>query len=88
MNLYQLAYNAQVYGDHAGWWLVVSDDLEKELAGPSTGRTSPRVSSRSRRDVGHLTLHGLLNFFTRPRPKADIGQHLLLQSSRNSTEGA
>ena len=26
-NYYQLAYNMQVYGEHAGWWLVVSDEL-------------------------------------------------------------
>ena len=38
--LYQLAYTAQVYGDHARWWLVVSDDLEKELTGPSSKRQS------------------------------------------------
>jgi hypothetical protein len=27
MKLYQLAYNVQVYGEHAGWRLVVSDEL-------------------------------------------------------------
>lgn len=34
MKLYQLAPDHKEYGEKAGWWLVVSDDLETELAGP------------------------------------------------------
>jgi hypothetical protein len=34
MKLYQLADTIDVYEDHAGWWMVVSDDMEDELAGP------------------------------------------------------
>jgi hypothetical protein len=32
MKLYQLAFDRSVYGDRAGWWLVVSDDTEDELS--------------------------------------------------------
>lgn len=34
MKLYQLAPDHKEYGDKAEWWLVVSDDLEDEIAGP------------------------------------------------------
>jgi len=34
MTLYQLANDRETYGERALWWLVVSDDLEDELAGP------------------------------------------------------
>ena len=34
MKLYQLANDPATYGDNAGKWLVVSDDLEQELTLP------------------------------------------------------
>ena len=34
MMLWQLAPDSAVYGEHAGWWLVVTDDGDRELAGP------------------------------------------------------
>lgn len=34
MKLYQLADDFDTYGARAGWWLVVSNDLDDELAGP------------------------------------------------------
>lgn len=34
MRLYQLAPDEKEYFEKAGWWLVVSDDGEDELAGP------------------------------------------------------
>jgi hypothetical protein len=34
MKLFQLADDPETYEEQAGWWLVVSDDLEKELSNP------------------------------------------------------
>jgi hypothetical protein len=34
MKLYQLANDVAAYDHRALWWLVVTDDLEDELAGP------------------------------------------------------
>lgn len=34
MKLFQLGPDHKEYGDRAEWWMVVSDDLEDELAGP------------------------------------------------------
>jgi xanthine/CO dehydrogenase XdhC/CoxF family maturation factor len=34
MRLYQLADCTKTYDNRAGWWMVVSDDSEEELAGP------------------------------------------------------
>jgi hypothetical protein len=34
MKLWQLSLDTEVYGDHAGWWVVTTDDQEDEIAGP------------------------------------------------------
>jgi hypothetical protein len=34
MKLFELADDPETYGDQAGWWLVVSDDIEVEISGP------------------------------------------------------
>jgi hypothetical protein len=38
MKLFQLADDPQVYPETAGYWMVVSDDMEDELAGPFAAR--------------------------------------------------
>jgi hypothetical protein len=38
MKLYQLADDVGTYGEQAGWWMVVSDDSDMELAGPFQDR--------------------------------------------------
>lgn len=38
MKLFQLADDIQVYAETAGHWMVVSDDMEDELAGPFATR--------------------------------------------------
>jgi hypothetical protein len=39
MKLYQLADDVGTYGENAGWWMIVSDDGDTELAGPFKHRT-------------------------------------------------
>ena len=34
MKIWQLAPDTEAYGEHAGWWIVTSDDGEEEIAGP------------------------------------------------------
>ncbi len=41
--LYQLAHDTVAYPEHAGHWLVVSDDLEQELSGPVATEQEARL---------------------------------------------
>jgi hypothetical protein len=34
MKIWQLAPDPEAYGEHAGWYMVVSDDLATDLDGP------------------------------------------------------
>jgi len=55
MNLYQLADDVGTYGENAGWWMVVSDDGNEELAGPFKTRAEAQKWLRdnpSGSDVG------------------------------------
>jgi hypothetical protein len=38
---------------HAGWWLVVSDELEKELAGPFATVEEAEQAERDLHDRGN-----------------------------------
>lgn len=45
MKLFQLAPDHKEYGDKAGWWMVVSGDLEDELAGPFATRPEAEIAA-------------------------------------------
>ena len=57
MKLYQLAPDVENYGDHAGWWLVVSDDLEDELAGPYPTRKKAEAFIKSEQLLPNPSVH-------------------------------
>ena len=44
--LFQLADDKRTYGNHAGWWMVATDDLEHELAGPYEGQSQAERERR------------------------------------------
>lgn len=54
MKLYQLADDVDAYGENAGWWMVVSDDGNEELAGPFKTRAEAQQWLRDKGSAGDV----------------------------------